>query len=295
MISYILPVYNGAKFVRETVDSIYAQELDQPFEVMAVEDGSPDDSLRTLRAIAEERGATFRLIEHGTNRGEGAARNTAIRASKGDLLYIVDADNVLPAGMVQREVDWMRENGADAVSVSELRLFTSDTSVIEGVNPVAATDGLSGLNELLTTWRNPASHGNYLMRREVYDAVGGYQEGLTMSAWTFGMKHMVRGFPVHVAPDTYYFHRVGHEGNWLRGERLGINDRLGLEAMREERDRLPPDVAAKVDRLNDDDAFFVYLEEGRLLPGGELPSRWERARVRWARKALVRYRRVRGA
>jgi glycosyltransferase involved in cell wall biosynthesis len=295
MISYILPVYNGARFVRETVDSIYAQELDQPFEVVAVEDGSSDDSLEVLHAIGAEHPETFRVIEHGKNRGEGAARNTAIRASKGDLLYIIDADNVLPEGMVQREVDWLREVGADAVSVSELRIFRDDPSVIEDVSPVTATDGVSGLNELLSTWKTPASHGNYLLRRAVYDAVGGYQEGLTMSAWTFGMQHIVRGFPVHVAPDTYYFHRVGHEGNWLRGERLGINDRLGLAAMREERERLPPEVAAKVDELNDDDAFFVYLEEGRLLPGGALPSRWERARVRWGRRALVRYRRLRGA
>lgn len=294
MISYILPVYNGTRFVRETVDSVYSQELDQPFEVVAVDDGSSDDSLAVLRSIEAARGDSFRVIEHGTNKGEGAARNTAIRASSGDLLYIIDADNVLPAGMVQREVDWLREKDAAAVSVSELHIFKSDTSKIENVSPVTATDGVSGLKELLTTWENPASHGNYLFRRSVYDAVGGYQEGLTMSAWTFGMKHIVRGFPVHVAPDTYYFHRVGHEGNWLRGERLGINDRLGLAAMREERDRLPPDVAAKVDQLNDDDAFFVYLEEGRLLPGGELPSRWERARTRWTRKALVRYRRIRG-
>jgi glycosyltransferase involved in cell wall biosynthesis len=295
LISYILPVYNGAAFVRETVNSVYSQELDQLFEVVAVDDGSSDDSLAVLREIEQERGDSFRVIEHGTNKGEGAARNTAIRASEGDLLYIVDADNVLPAGMVQREVDWLREKGAAAVSVSELRIFRSDTADIEDVSPVSADgEGVSGLNELITTWRTPASHGNYLMKREVFDAVGGYQEGLTMSAWTFCMQHIVRGHPVHVAPETYYFHRVGHEGNWLRGERLGINDRLVLQALRSERERLPADLRAKVDALKDDDAFFTYLEEGRLLPGGNLPSRRRRAATRLRRQALRRYRRIRG-
>jgi glycosyltransferase involved in cell wall biosynthesis len=296
VISFILPVYNGARFVGETVESIYAQKLDEPFEVMAVEDGSSDDSWEVLQKIAEERGRTFRLLRHEANKGEGAARNTAISGSSGELLYIVDADNLLPEGMVARQVEWLREHDADAVSVSELRIFRSDTAKIEDVSPVTAgADGVSGLGELLTTWRTPASHGNYLMKREVFDSVGGYQEGLTMSAWTFGMQHIVRGHPVHVAPDTDYFHRVGHEGNWLRGERLGINDRIVLQAMRAERERLPDDLRRKVDQLHDDDAFFVYLEEGRLLPGGELPSRFRRARLRWARRALVLYRRVRGA
>jgi CDP-glycerol glycerophosphotransferase len=295
VISYILPVYNGARFVRETVDSIYAQELDEPVEVMAVDDGSTDESLTVLRSVEEERGATFRLLRHEQNRGEGAARNTAIRASRGELLYIVDADNLLPEGMVRRQVEWLRERGADAVSVSELRIFETDPVEIVDVSPVAATDGVSGLNELLTTWRTPASHGNYLMKRSVFDSVGGYQEGLTMSAWTFGMQHIVRGHNVHVAPDTYYFHRVGHEGNWLRGERLGINDRIVLQALRADRDLLPRDLAAKIDELHDDDAFFVFLEEGGLLPGGELPSRWRRRRIRLGRRALVHYRRIRGA
>jgi glycosyltransferase involved in cell wall biosynthesis len=294
VISYILPVYNGARFVRETVDSIYAQELDEPFEVVAVDDGSSDDTAPVLDAIAEQRGPSFRVLRHESNRGEGAARNTSIRASSGDLLYVVDADNLLPPGMVRRQVDWLRQVDADAVSVSELRIFEGDPNVIKDVSPVTNTDGVSGMNELLTTWRTPASHGNYLMKREVFDAVGGYQEGLTMSAWTFGLQHIVRGHPVHVAPDTYYFHRVGHEGNWLRGERLGINDGLALEVMRAERSRLPTDLAGKVDKLKSDDSLFVYLEEGRLLPGGELPPPWRRLVTRLRRRALRLYRKLRG-
>ncbi len=294
MISFVLPVYNGARFVVETVDSIYAQELDEPFEVVAVNDGSSDDTAAVLESIAGQRGETFRVITHETNRGEGAARNTSIRASSGDLLYIVDADNLIPPGMAKRQIDWLREKDADAVSVSELRIFDADPSVIESVSPVTNTDGVSGIQELLTTWQNPASHGNYLMKREVFDSVGGYQEGLTMSAWTFGLQHMLRGHPVHVAPDTFYFHRVGHEGNWLRGERLGINDGLALEVMRAERSRLPVDLAAKVDRLKNDDSFFVYLEEGRLLPGGKLPPPRKRALTRLRRRVLRQYRKLRG-
>jgi glycosyltransferase involved in cell wall biosynthesis len=294
MLSFILPVFNGAALVRETVDSVYAQELDQPFEVVAVDDGSADATWQVLTELAEQRGPTFRLVRHEVNLGEGAARNSAVRASTGELLYVVDADNLLPPEMVQRQVDFLRHSGADAVSVSALRIFEGTPETIKEISPVAATNGVCGLTELLTTWRSPASHGNYLMRRQVFDVVGGYQEGLTMSAWTFCMQHVVRGYPVHVAPGTYYFHRVGHGGNWQRGERLGINDRLVLEALRADAELLPEDVAAKVRSLNDDDTFFTYLEEGRLLSGGQLPSRMQRARARWQRRALRRYARLRG-
>jgi glycosyltransferase involved in cell wall biosynthesis len=294
MLSFILPVYNGAAFVVETVDSIYAQELDQPFEVVAVDDGSGDTTWDVLTELGAQRGPTFRVFRHDVNLGEGAARNSAVRNSTGELLYVVDADNLLPPEMVQRQVDFLRDGAAHAVSVSALRIFEGTPETIKEISPVVATDGVCGLTELLTTWRSPASHGNYLMRREVFDVVGGYQEGLTMSAWTFCMQHVVRGYPVHIAPGTYYFHRVGHGGNWQRGERLGINDRLVLQALRADAELLPHDVAGKVRLLNDDDSFFTYLEEGRLLPGGQLPSRMQRARARWQRRALRRYATLRG-
>jgi glycosyltransferase involved in cell wall biosynthesis len=288
VLSFILPAYNCAPFVAETVASIYAQDLDQELEVLCVEDGSTDDTWEILLGLAKEHGDSFRLHRHPRNRGEGATRNTAVRNSRGDLLYVIDADNVLPAGVVQRQVDTLRERGAHAVSVAELHLFEDDHTLKVDVMPVLATDGVSGMTELLTTWRTPASHGNYLMTREVFDAVGGYQEGLTMSAWTFGMKQVARGYVFHIAAGTAYLHRIGHEGNWARGERLGINDRIVMQAMRDELERLPPDLADKVRQLHEDDPFFVYLEEGRLLPGGRLPPRPRRALHRLRRRLRLR-------
>jgi glycosyltransferase involved in cell wall biosynthesis len=290
VLSYILPAYNCAAVVAETVDSILAQDAGMPFEILAQEDGSTDETWAVLEELRARHGDVLKVDRNESNRGEGATRNAAIARTSGDLLYIIDADNVLPEGLVRRLVEHREATGLHAVSVEELRFFTDDTANVTGTSHVEHHDGVSGLDELLTTWRAPASHGNYLITKQLFDAVGGYPEGLTMSAWAFGLKHVARGYPVAVLPGTFYFHRVGHVGNWVRGERLGINDAYGLEAMRGEAERLPPDVAAKVAQLRDGDPFFPYLEQGVFRPGGEVPG----AARRWANRRIRRLRALRG-
>lgn len=87
-VSAVVPCYNGARFLRETLESALAQ-THPPLEVIVVDDGSTDDSA----AIAASLGPPVRVIRQA-NQGESVARNRGIDEACGDWLAFLDADDL---------------------------------------------------------------------------------------------------------------------------------------------------------------------------------------------------------
>jgi glycosyltransferase involved in cell wall biosynthesis len=103
LVSVIVPIYNAEPFLRETVDSVFAMEY-EPFEVVAVDDGSTDGSAEIARAYP---GLRFFQQE---NRGAGAARNEGARHARGELFAYVDADDLVPPNKLSLQVGYLLEH-----------------------------------------------------------------------------------------------------------------------------------------------------------------------------------------
>ena len=100
-ISVIIPCYNYGRFLPDAVNSVLGQKKDGlAVEIIVVDDGSTDDTA----AVAQRLGSTIRYI-HQENQGLSAARNTGIRAAKGDYLVFLDADDLLTAGTLASHLD----------------------------------------------------------------------------------------------------------------------------------------------------------------------------------------------
>ena len=97
-VSVVIPCYNGAAFLRETLDSVLAQ-THAPLEVIVVDDGSTDDSA----AIAESYGPPVRVIRQ-RNQGESVARNRGIDEARGDWIAFIDSDDVWKPGKLERQL-----------------------------------------------------------------------------------------------------------------------------------------------------------------------------------------------
>lgn len=109
-ISVIIPVYGVEKWVGRAIDSVLAQTL-QDFELILVDDGSPDRSgeICDQRAAADER---IRVI-HKENGGAASARNAAIEVAHGYYLFFMDADDWCEPRMLEDMLEAAERDGLD--------------------------------------------------------------------------------------------------------------------------------------------------------------------------------------
>lgn len=91
-ISVIVPVYNGEEFLSQCLDSILAQTL-QDIEILCVNDGSTDNSLKILKDYAKK-DKRIQIINQ-KNQGQSVSRNKAIKIAKGEYLSFIDADDYI--------------------------------------------------------------------------------------------------------------------------------------------------------------------------------------------------------
>lgn len=98
-VSVVIPVRNGAKYLREAIDSVLRQGV-SGIEVIVVNNGSTDGS----RAVAQSFGAPVRLIDEAKP-GAAHARNAGVALARGEFLAFQDADDVWARGKLERQVN----------------------------------------------------------------------------------------------------------------------------------------------------------------------------------------------
>lgn len=108
-ISIIIPVYNGAKYIENCLDSVYNQGLSHDnFEILAINDGSTDDSEEIIKTYAQKVD-NINLINK-ENGGVSSARNVGIDSAKGDFVLFLDADDELVDGSLPSVYDYLCSN-----------------------------------------------------------------------------------------------------------------------------------------------------------------------------------------
>lgn len=211
-ISIIIPAYNAAETIEETLDSIPIARPYERIEAIVVDDGSTDNTGKLARA----RGA--KVLRHKSNRGVSAARNTAINiAAKYDWLYCLDADNVLDSDSFHMVINMASQHEWNIVAPAEIRSFENDD--LSTAHALWEPWGRSYLtvDDLFKTHSHPVSSGNYLFTRSIWLQAGGYPEFTkTLDSWGFGLRALMAGALFGVCQNAFYFHRWYRESNWGR-------------------------------------------------------------------------------
>lgn len=105
LISVIIPCYNYGQYLPEAVQSVMMQASDSlAVEAIVVDDGSTDDTPSVAQQLVASTADTVRYIRQ-ENQGLSGARNTGIRAARGDYLVFLDADDLLCENVLQSHLD----------------------------------------------------------------------------------------------------------------------------------------------------------------------------------------------
>ncbi len=151
LISVIIPVYNGALYLKEAIESVLAQSYPS-IEIIAVDDGSIDNSAEILRLFLPEIRCFYQQ-----NAGVGAARNFGISVAKGDFISFLDQDDRSPINKFDLLMDEL--NRSNAMAVMGKTQFVFESQAARQRWPTIPPDGII-FNYLL---------GAGLFRKEIFD------------------------------------------------------------------------------------------------------------------------------
>jgi glycosyltransferase involved in cell wall biosynthesis len=179
LVSIIMPVYNGEKYIAESIRSAQEQTY-RNWELIVTDDGSVDGTAEIVRAFCQA-DPRVRYV-YQPNGGLGNARNTGIRASRGELVAFLDADDLWLREKLALQTRMMEEMKASVV-FSDAFIFPEDDvmneersfATIYGRFKGAGRFDSAGMYRLLLEM-NPIPVLTVLLRRDLLDAAGRFEE-----------------------------------------------------------------------------------------------------------------------
>lgn len=135
-VSIVIPVYNIEKYLKECLDSLVNQTF-KDFEVICVNDGSKDNSLKILNEYAKI-DSRFKVISQ-ENGGSGSARNNGLRKSQGKYVQFLDGDDYFEPEMLEKLYNLAEKHCAE-IAVCSSRKVDDDGNITETRNPNSPLD-----------------------------------------------------------------------------------------------------------------------------------------------------------
>ena len=176
LVSIVIPAYNVAPYISETLATVFAQTFDD-FEVIIVNDGSPDtDEFECAMQPFRERVVYLKQ----ENRGASAARNTGLRAARGQLIAFLDADDLWKPNYLEEQLKFIREFNCDLACADAMIFGTSEDagrSYMDSLMESAPQEGLVTFLELVNADRSLITSG-VVVRRDLVLEVGLFDEAL---------------------------------------------------------------------------------------------------------------------
>lgn len=209
LVSVIVPTYNYARFIGETLECLRAQTYSH-WECVVVDDGSTDD---TVERVAEftARDARFKLIRQ-ENARQAAAKNNGLRNSSGSFVQFLDADDLIEPEKLEKHVAYLEAHRDVDIVYGGMRYFNSDSPTerrhwIWGEDrpwmPETSGRGQEVLAALVR--QNIMVINSPLLRRSVIDAVGPFDVALPPAEdWDYWLRCAAAGmsFQFEDSPGT---------------------------------------------------------------------------------------------
>ncbi|WP_299361319.1 glycosyltransferase family A protein [Winogradskyella sp.] len=125
-VSVVTPVYNAEKLLKRCLDSIFSQDFDGEIEVLAIDDGSTDSSLKILREYPKN----IKIYEQA-NKGPAAARNIGIKNATGKFLAFLDADDYWLPEFLSTTISYLElKTSIIAVNVGQIHKIPGKKDVV---------------------------------------------------------------------------------------------------------------------------------------------------------------------
>ncbi|MDN3205868.1 glycosyltransferase family 2 protein [Algoriphagus sediminis] len=199
-VSVIIPVYNGQKYLEETIHSAFSSDF-KPLEVIVVNDGSTDNSLQVAMKLLAKY-PNLEIVDQ-ENGGVTSARNTGIKKASGKYILPLDGDDLIEPNYISEAVKVLEEQPQVKVVYCQADKFNENGTKPWNLKPFS-------INALA---RDNMIFVSALFRRKDWEEVGGFSEDMTMGRedWEFWIKMLKNGGEVIRLPFVGFHYRLTPE------------------------------------------------------------------------------------
>ncbi len=236
-VSVIIPAFNSAPFIAETIQSVLAQTYNN-LEIIVVDDGSTDTTLDMLNEFGDQI-----TVLTKANGGPASARNLAIRHASGKYIAFLDADDLWTPEKLAEQVVFLEAHPEVGMTYSEALMFVEPFEGASGEKQIRGKIGFTGETSfchLLLGDHIPNS--TVLMRRNCVETVGWLNESRALVAvedYEYWLR-LARAFTIRAIAKPMAYYRVHAHNLMGEGDDIEKSLRLPLRAL-EEIERLFPD------------------------------------------------------
>lgn len=228
LVSILIPSHNAERWIAETLEASLVQ-IWPHIDIIVVDDGSKDKTIEVVKRY-ESRGVKLIVQE---NRGAAAARNTAFRASEGDFVQFLDADDLISPNKIHSQImRLMRE--PETVAICPWGRFFDNPDQVH-LDPSSSWQDLPPVDWLVETWSRGGGMlfpAMWLLPREVVNRAGLWREDLSLNDdGEFFTRVVLASRGVLFCPDGTAYYRSGIPGS-LSGTRSVRGWQSGFEAIR---------------------------------------------------------------
>jgi glycosyltransferase involved in cell wall biosynthesis len=172
IVSVVIPVFNGTKFLDEAVRSIYAS-CQLPIEVILVDDGSSDGSKEKCRRL-EKQHANLRYYDFPVNKGMTRCLNHGISKAKGTYIARINQDDVMVKDRLEKQVAFLETHPEHVAVGSYVTLFTKDNPNFDTIH-FPTSDSMLKKNWLMLS---PFADPSVMYRKSAYQQTKGYDQAM---------------------------------------------------------------------------------------------------------------------
>ena len=159
-ISILLPIFNGAKTLHRCVHSLLAQSFSS-FEIVAIDDGSSDQSLQLMKSFVDPR---IRSYRNKINRGLADTLNKAMQLSRGEFFARMDQDDSCHRTRLEKQINFLSDNPLVGLVGTGIQIYEKNQKTCSRLYPKTHQQ-IKGT----MIFGSPCAHSTLMFRRKIYD------------------------------------------------------------------------------------------------------------------------------
>lgn len=201
-ISVLMGIYNCADTLSESLDSLLNQTY-QNFVVIMCDDGSKDNTYEVARNYVVRYPEKFLLLKNEKNMGLNFTLNKCLENATGEFIARMDGDDLCDPTRLEKELNFLLEHPEYAIVSTPMKYFDEN-----GVFRIGTGGGEPNVNRI--PLGTPFCHAPCMVRKEAYDAVGGYSVDdrlLRVEDWHLWIKMYSKGYKGYVLEEPLYMMR----------------------------------------------------------------------------------------